>query len=202
MNEDYFKYAIELLDSMSTEELEESLRTHGINVTRKVPMKYEGQELRLYSFVNHYLASGGPHAGIQTGHAAVDLTRKYTNAFADVSPNDVEMIVEWADNHKTFIVLNGGMHVEMLRVKKLVEESGFPFSVFHESEEALNGIMTTVAVVLPEQIFNMQRGQDLNLNKMYSYTREVNGTRTGYTSMVGDHNFEFIDMLKSKRLAS
>lgn len=202
MNEAFYQFALNKINSITTDELEKELRAFGFDVTRKVPMKYEGQELRLYSFVNHYLASGGPHAGIQTGHASVDLVRKYTNAFADVSPNDVEMVVEWADNHKTFIVLNGGMHVEMLRVKKLVEESGFPFAVFHESEEALNGVMTAVVAVLPEQVFNMRRGVDTANNPMYICSRIVNGVETRYSSMVGDKDFEFIEMLKSKRLAS
>src|SRR5271167_740197 len=100
-------------------------------------------ELRLYSFVNFYLSS--IQQGIQTGHAAVDLVRKYAdrNRYnSDITPENVEMVANWADNHKTFIVLNGGDLKSMCTLLVTLEKCGFPFVDFHESSDALGGIMT------------------------------------------------------------
>ena len=156
------------------------------------------QELRLYSFVTFYLAKG-IHAGIQTGHAAVDLVQKYRCLSGEPS-EQTKMVEDWADNHKTFIVLNGGMHVEMQRVLELTEKSGFPFAVFHESQEALNGIMTSIVVVLPEDIFNLRREQDAG-GVRYTKLNVEDGMIKQITYTPNDELFPFIDMLKSKRMA-
>ena len=67
------------------------------------------QELRFYCFVNFYLSS--MQQGIQTGHAAVDIVRKYTcgelKFFNEVTPRKTSLVTKWADDHKTFITLNG-----------------------------------------------------------------------------------------------
>lgn len=39
--------------------------------------------------------------GIQTGHMAVDLVRKYCKGKISL---EYDLASEWADNHKTFIV--------------------------------------------------------------------------------------------------
>lgn len=158
------------------------------------------QELRLYGFINHYLANG-IHAGIQHGHAAVDLIRKYSPGYG-VLPEQTTMVNEWADNHKTFIILNGGMHIHMLELKKLVEESGFPFAVFHESEEALAGVMTTVVVVLPDDIFNLRQYTNNNGEVCFSWSRTTDdGGVVIHQVLPGDKHYEFVKMLKSKGMA-
>jgi hypothetical protein len=160
------------------------------------------ENLRLYSFVTFYLAKG-IHAGIQTGHAAVDLTRKYMPNKGE-SEEHVAMVAQWADIDKTFIVLNGGMHFEMQQVLDTVRDSGYPFAVFHESQEALAGIMTSVVVVLPESIYDMRRVPNQYFQRGYHYERkwtDENGFFQTETVNPGNSLFEFIDMLKSKRMA-
>lgn len=154
--------------------------------------------LRLYSFVTFYLAKG-IHAGIQTGHAAVDLTRKYMPNKGE-SEEHVAMVAQWADIDKTFIVLNGGMHFEMQNVLDLVRDSGYPFAVFHESVEALAGIMTSVVVVLPEEIYDLRREVDAG-GVRYTRLTVNEGKVTQTTYHPTDELFPFIDMLKSKRMA-
>jgi len=154
--------------------------------------------LRLYSFVTFYLAKG-IHAGIQTGHAAVDLVRKY-ECYAGEPTEQSKMVAKWADEDKTFIVLNGGMHFEMQHVLDLVRDSGYPFEVFHESVEALAGIMTSIVVVLPEEVYDLRRVTD-----QYGthYTRSWVENNINFTETINPGNplFAFVDMLKSKRMA-
>lgn len=119
-------------------------------------------ELRLYSFINVYLS--GIQAGIQTGHMAVDLVSKYRNG-CDAGKNHTSSVAwDWADNYKTFIVLNGGAHVQIKERKEffetnlsLVEDQighPLPWCHFNEDDMSLNGLLTCVGVVLPETIFN------------------------------------------------
>jgi hypothetical protein len=192
MNEAFLKHAIAILDNMTDEELIEGLRAHGLILERKEHMNYPNQELRLYAFVNFYLSS--IQQGIQTGHAAVDIVRKY-EASDDV--NNAAMVLDWADNFKTFITLNGGNHAGIKQALVLAETSGFPFVAFHEDEDSLGGLMTAVAVVLPADIFNLRRQRDTFGNLYYSYIRD------GAEVIVrqNDPLFNFVDFLKSKDLA-
>ena len=167
-------------------------------------------ELRLYSFVNFYLSS--IQQGIQTGHCAVDLVRKYAWPTLNIGPaSDQEarqrnMVADWADHHKTFIVLNGGDLKSMRTSHVTLETCGFPFVAFHESPDALGGIMTTIAVVLPESIFNARhREPDLMMSlrdpePVYQYVDPASAQITAYYP--GHRQYELIKLLKASRLAS
>lgn len=208
-------YVLYRLGKQKTPEINISKPTPGTGVCNDAnceecegfDINYEPQfkrELRLYGFVNHYFASG-IQAGIQHGHAAVRLMRKYGGEVNGdmLSEANVEMVKDWADNHETFIILNGGMHFQMLEVKRLVEESGYPFAVFHESEEACDGVMTAIVCLLPDDIFNMRRGTNVKDVPYYSWTRTTDdGGTILYTTRFGDDDFAFVEMLKSKNMAN
>lgn len=156
-------------------------------------------ELRLYSFVNFYLSS--IQQGIQTGHAAVRLVRKY--AQPGYVKSVVDMANEWADRHETFIILNGGDYENICKIRDLIYSSAdvFPFCEFYESRSALNSMLTSIAIVLPETIFNVRPEvvsvPGCNMKK-YVYVDEA-GEETVYAP--GHRYYEFIDVLKSCRLA-
>src|SRR5277367_6284157 len=168
-------------------------------------------ELRLYSFVNFYLSS--IQQGIQTGHAAVDLVRRYR---ADRIPagaawnkdveDQIDMAVKWADDYKTFIILNGGDADGVIKALSVLSVSGFPYIEFHEGEEALHGIMTCCAVVLPESIFNARyREPDImqslrDLEPVYQYVDPETTQITAYYP--GHKHYELIKLLKASKLAS
>lgn len=57
-------------------------------------------ELRLYSFTNYYLSD--LQKGLQTAHLVSEMFTKY------VTGKHKKMLFEWATNHKTIIILNGG----------------------------------------------------------------------------------------------
>lgn len=117
--------------------------------------------LRCYHFNNFYLA--GVHAGIQAGHAQHELARKYLlpviDGVADPSSDQVSLYRDWVENHKTMIVLNAGMAQDLLSLVELfnTESNPFPWVQWHESEEALSGCITSIAMVLPERIYGWSR---------------------------------------------
>lgn len=127
------------------------------------------QELRFYCFTNFYLSS--IQHGIQTGHASVRLIRKYQKelqaALSDEAEDkyvqariskgkdDLEIVEDWADNHETYITLNGGDDTALKNAYELVSKTQFPFVEF--IEPGIGNVRTAVGVVLPDTIFNMKR---------------------------------------------
>lgn len=153
-------------------------------------------ELRLYSFVNFYLSS--IQQGIQTGHAAVDLIRHYANP---ANPH-AAMVADWADNHKTFIVLNGGDYDGVREAHAICAASGYPSYYFKESEGALGGLMTCAAVVLPETIFNAYKDPDAGrfATAPYYFWDGLDGKSITYD--LSHSAYQLIALLKGSRLAS
>lgn len=169
------------------------------------------QQLRLYSFVNFYLSS--IQQGVQTGHAAVDLVRKYSAPKGTPSQlgKNCDMVSEWADNHKTFIILNGGNNEMLLNAKEIVKASGLPWVTFSEDEQSLGGILTTVAVVVPEMYF---AAKYVPAKYTPALDADVSPRNTGDSYEWIDHSgqlhwvnagtpaFDFVQLLKYSRLAS
>lgn len=112
------------------------------------------EELRLYSFVNFYLSS--IQQGIQTGHMAVDLVRKYTNSSIVKFHPEREICVDWADNHKTFIILNGGdsyiIKSIAMKLHNLGKDLSLPYEYF--DEPGCDGMTTCCGVIVPQRLFD------------------------------------------------
>lgn len=106
--------------------------------------------MRCYHLNNMYLSS--IQQGIQSAHAQMELFVKYV----DPSPRK-EMLYDWGKNHKTMIVLNGGFLSDMAVALEFFNhpENPYPFAPFYESEEALGGILTNIAIVLPEKSYKL-----------------------------------------------
>lgn len=143
------------------------------------------EELRLYSFTNFYLSS--IQQGIQTGHAAVDLFVKYNpkSTFTIEAVQATEMLYDWAENWKTFICLNGGDSAGVQEMFEFLNDpqNPFPWAPFHESPTALDGVMTTVAVVLPARIFDtaaLMRRRELPPGVSYSWDRLLDEHRYAF----------------------
>lgn len=149
-------------------------------------------ELRLYSFVNFYLSP--MQKGIQTGHAAVDLVTKYSN----LPKNDLTSFVEnWAKNHKTFIVLDGGNSKMLLNATQIISKSDFPFETFCEDADSLNNLHTCTAVILPDYIFGARLMED-GVTYMYQHpTYPSKNTKF----CPGEKNYDLIKLVTSSRLA-
>lgn len=75
------------------------------------------------------------------------------------------MLFDWANNHKTTIVVNGGKSGDLNGILELLQRvevygGGYPFAYFKETEEALNGALTNVGVILSERIFNFVKDRN------------------------------------------
>ena len=150
-------------------------------------------ELRLYSFCNFYLSS--IQQGIQTGHAAVDLVRLYAGS---------EMVADWADNWKTFIILNGGDNDGVQAAGQIIFESGFPH--MHFAEPGLGGIKTCWTVVLPESIFNAQKDSTMLVGQetfpIYTCNVDEGDAFPKHYSYGPDHkHYQLVQLLRSSGLA-
>lgn len=110
---------------------------------------------RCYHLANMYLA--GIQAGIQSAHAQHVLAQKYAFPIIDgKQPSPAfKPYREWAENHQTIICLNAGYAANLESVVDILDSENNPMAwvEWHESEEALNGAITNVAVVLPERIY-------------------------------------------------
>lgn len=112
---------------------------------------FERVEWRLYTFTNLYVSS--IQKGIQTAHVVSDLFAKYSNTNYCLN--------EWAANHKTIIVLNGGNQESLIQtyveMGMFAEKRKLPHVKFKEDIESLNGAVTAIGIVLPNEIYNLQK---------------------------------------------
>src|ERR1051326_3748685 len=91
------------------------------------------EELRLYCFNQFYLS--GIKNGIQAMHSSNVLLRKYAKE-QHLQPLDKKlMAIDWADNHITVVVLNGGDCQNMSKLRGLLEspKNPYPFAAFKET---------------------------------------------------------------------
>jgi len=158
--------------------------------------------MRCYHFGNFYLSQ--IQQGIQSAHAQMELFVKYKNIdFAQyVAENPYRSAAEypsmyerrvskhvqlfdWAQNHKTMICLNGGMYSDLQDILKVVDndDNPYPWASFKEDQNALAGMLTNIAIVLPEDVYDIaavcrQSGRYIDKISDQVYDcHERNGTR-------------------------
>ena len=153
--------------------------------------------LRLYTFINPYLSS--IQQGIQSAHLVHDLMLKYQMH----SSSAAALVSDWAQHHKTIIVLNGGTTAELERgIEVLRAQSSYPWVEFYESRECLSGALTGFGVVLPESVYactkaEMLRTYDDGGHKMQLMCLRPSGEHVLY----GDPDFDIISLVTSRGLA-
>ncbi len=109
-------------------------------------------DLRYYTFINFYLSS--IQQGIQSAHVISDMFVKYKN-----TPEMLDRVYDWAENHKVLITLNGGANEDIqntyTQLDKLSHKVSWilPVASFNEDEKSLGGVMTGCGVVLPQWIY-------------------------------------------------
>lgn len=112
---------------------------------KKKPVKVSEQS-RVVCFNLYQLSS--IQQGIQAGHAAVDLVRKYTTGLSwEQTLEQRKQVAHWADNDKTLIVLNGGTSKMLAKIIRSIPKQ-LPFAIFKEPD--LYNKVTSVAVLIPE----------------------------------------------------
>lgn len=98
-------------------------------------------DFRLYSVTNMYTI--GIHAGIQTQHSTVELFTKYRSVKTE---SQLETIYHWAENHKTTVVVNGGMHEHLVNLLSELENTSLIYAPFFEP--GLNNACTSISLIL------------------------------------------------------
>lgn len=149
-------------------------------------MEKQEQELRAYFFQNMYLQ--GIHAGIQSQHTTAEMFVKYL----PFEHKGLDTLYAWANNHKTTIVLNGGMQGDLEEAIKVfdTEDNPYPWAFFKESEYALGGALTNVGIILPEKIYNAPNPfSDILTLEWYCELNEIT-----------EYERQIIGLVKSKRL--
>lgn len=105
------------------------------------------EELRAFFFGNFYLSS--IQQGIQAGHTIADMFVKYDN-----DSFEYDMLWSWAKNHKTMVLLNGGMGRDLTDLQCILRDCPLPWAYFKEDFDALNNANTCVGIILPESIYS------------------------------------------------
>jgi len=129
----------------------------------------------MYFFVMYNLS--GIQKGIQAGHAAVEYGLKYGGR---------KVYKNFAQYHKTFILLDGGGSEDMkLRMEEL-ESFEVDYATFYEPD--LNNSLSAIAFIVPESVYGL----------------DIKGLEDVHTNNYKEiHSYvEFARHLKSFKLAS
>lgn len=125
--------------------------------------------MKLYALTNMYC--DGIHAGIQCQHSTVELLRKYTNDTSSRSKLD-GMVEDWADHHKTTVLIQGGNHQGMKEwLADLEHWDGVPFAEFYES--GMNYCLSSISLVCSTEMvedmadYRNQVTDDLDMYNKY-----------------------------------
>lgn len=151
-------------------------------------MEKQTVEYRAYFFQNFYLQ--GIHAGIQSQHTTAEMFLKYSRGC-----DKGDFLYEWAENHKTTVILSGGMQqdLETIYHHLSLKENPYPFSKFHEAAFSLNGALTNVGIILPDRIFKAPYlSEHFDGDEIFEQYR--------FENKLTEWEVEFIRILKSKRL--
>jgi hypothetical protein len=103
----------------------------------------------------------------------------------------------WAANHKTIIVLNGGTTENIQSIFQdlwLNANVQLPFDKFHEDENSLGGIITCCGIIVPEEMYEAE----LMLCGDYYYEKLGFGSQKYYKNTPAWH---IITAIKSCHLA-
>jgi peptidyl-tRNA hydrolase len=103
--------------------------------------------MRFYSAGNVYLSS--IQQGIQAAHCVGEMVLRSSSN---------NLVSEWLEHHKTLICVNGGNNSALLELHALfteVNNPGYPVAHFREDEASMDGMLTTVGIIVPEKIYGI-----------------------------------------------
>ena len=163
--------------------------------------------MRCYTFGNYYMSS--IQQGIQAAHSTAELFVKYDkNIVPDYVTKQKLDLYDWAENHKTMVCLNGGNLQGLKDIETLFQEIGnkLPWASFYEDEESLGSILTNIAIIVPEYIYDtaakIRTGDLVQIgNKLFDkYCTELyNPARAKI--VLNDFEIKLIQLLNSCQLA-
>lgn len=173
--------------------------------------------MRCYHFGNYYLSS--IQQGIQAAHAQMELFNKYDKIDLydygiSSGSNPPEHIVrradlanklfDWSKHHKTMVCLNGGNNKDLQDIKELFTMNNvYPWSYFCEDNNSLGGIITNVAIVLPEDIYITAQWIREKLYKMTEFDGKYDiwGEEGKFIKEISQFDYNLINLLNKCGLA-
>lgn len=111
--------------------------------------------MKAYTFIHKSIY--GPQVGIQAGHSLVALAMENGNRgpLYDLTKEE-KILLDWYENHKTFVWLDGGNSSSMHEAIKVIADSDMPYSAFTEpditSVDSTEGVLTAITVVLTKEL--------------------------------------------------
>lgn len=167
----------------------------------------EELELRMYFFVPYNISE--IQKGIQAGHAALEYARVF---------GETELFQDFAKNHKTWIILNGGTTNNDLNNRgslQLVYDSIVTFNMMHRSEDNidfttfyepdLNQAMTAICFICDQRVWDYKKYPDMVEEEVFdgSYTIEdiAEIEQNWKRNMGGEGNIFLRNLIKGVKLA-
>jgi len=159
----------------------------------------KGLELRMYGFTPYNISD--IQKSIQFGHAVVEYGLENFNT---------DEYQNWARNHKTFIILNGGTsnHVNPEYVgtmENIVEElkaNDIKFATFNEPD--LNDMLSAIVFIVDERVFNRKVYLDFGdwvMDNHFSYLSDNMLTSSKIERLKKDGYFQTGTKLEQKLLS-
>lgn len=101
--------------------------------------------------------------GIQTHHMFGNMLVDATDRSRDEC-YVMDQVVDWARNHQTIVILNGGDESRLSNLLSLFQtQDNFPIGAFREP--ALGNALTSVGIILPERIYSVSDAIRMNPNE-------------------------------------
>jgi len=141
--------------------------------------------MRAYFFGNMYLSS--IQQGIQAAHVITNIFTKYDPGV----DKEADILYEWALEHETMVLLNAGYSENIRDLLSFFDdpENPYPWSEFHEGEDALDCALTDVGIILPEKIY--EGAKELRANPCAPTTLIEEGKLHLFTGTTGAHTEEY-----------
>lgn len=168
----------------------------------------EALELRMYGLVPYNISP--IQQGIQFGHAVVEYSRMIdelkVHSTGKWDNSVIEQYKDWADNWKTFIILNGGTTNSRFRI-----DDGLPFGSLNQhaltlaqmgvelatfKEPDLGDQLTAVVFIVDERVFS-----DKKYPKPEDFDTDPVARKNFIKSIGGHRNLKLREFLKQFRLA-
>ena len=139
--------------------------------------------MRAYFWGNFYLSS--IQQGIQALHTLGNMFVKYDGGALE------PMVYEWADNHKTVVVMNGGDSNDLHEIAHIVkDQTRYPWATF--TEEGIMDALTCVGIVVDDQMVGY-------VNEVRSARREKR--RFDFGERLDNETYELVMLIANGLLA-
>lgn len=155
---------------MSSGELE-----HEVSISVHTKAGILGQtRLRTYIFCHSMLSPTA--VGVQAQHSTNEMWLKYFRRHLETTKQRSILARTAHPDNKTTIFLDGGKSRGLHDTLEILKVNKFPYAGFHEDNDSAEGILTSVACVLPDYIWDCP----------YPYVRD----NTGLSQEFVEHNIE------------